>query len=146
VDWAVEPATRFFFRLSLCVVFTDREHDSFRISPRWQKRNSLLHCGLRSWADACEWAWRLPLQFEEADVIWFFTKESERLSYEIRIAFEEDVYELVVRSSSGAFREQFTSEESLLKRRVELERALRALGWRERTGPAASDQGRRRAG
>jgi hypothetical protein len=65
-------------------------------------------------------------------VIWFFTRESARLSYEIRTAFDDDMYELVVRSSFGSeFRERFSAEEALLKRRAELERILRGLGWRE---------------
>jgi hypothetical protein len=69
-----------------------------------------------------------------ATVIWFFTRDAERTSYEIRAAFEEGSYELIVRSSSGSVcRERFTSEAQLLQRRDQIEQGLRAAGWKDET-------------
>jgi hypothetical protein len=67
---------------------------------------------------------------EDATVIWFFTRKAERTSYEIRAAFEEGSYELIVRLPTGCEqRERFASESELLERRDQLERSLRAEGW-----------------
>lgn len=77
-------------------------------------------------------------------MIWFFTRDAERTSYEIRVAFEESSYELIVRSPTGEeTQERFTSGAQLLKRREELDQALREEGWHDEAEGLCGETSRR---
>lgn len=77
-------------------------------------------------------------------MIWFFRRDAERTSYEIRVAFDELSYELIIRSPSGSVtQERFTSGAQLLKRREELDEALRAQGWRDESDGLCGESSRR---
>jgi hypothetical protein len=77
-------------------------------------------------------------------VIWFFRREAERTSYEIRVAYEEGAYELIVRSPAGdESQERFTSGAQLLKRREELDQSLREQGWHDENEGLCGESSRR---
>jgi hypothetical protein len=64
-------------------------------------------------------------------MIWFFDREGQRLSYEIRRTDVGDGYELVVTHPDGHTEVERMDEPSdLLKRCAELGETLREDGWR----------------
>ena len=66
-------------------------------------------------------------------MIWFFERDESRLHYEIRRQADGHDYELVITSPDGRqVIEDYADPLELLHRTEELERSLRAEGWRAR--------------
>lgn len=64
-------------------------------------------------------------------MIWFFERDDSRLSYEIRRQADGHDYELVITSPDGRQHiEDYADPLELLHRTEQLERSLRADGWR----------------
>jgi hypothetical protein len=64
-------------------------------------------------------------------MIWFFDREGQRLTYEIRRTDVGDGYELVVTHPDGRTEvEQMEEPSELLKRCAELAETLKHEGWR----------------
>jgi hypothetical protein len=64
-------------------------------------------------------------------MVWLLEQSGKRRSFEVRLAFEGDGYELVIDDGSTVHVEQFMLLAPLLRRQEELLSAWKALGWTE---------------
>ena len=64
-------------------------------------------------------------------MLWFFERQNSRLHYEVRRQTDGDDFELVITHPDGHLDvEQFADSVSLFARMQQLQRTLRAEGWR----------------
>ena len=62
-------------------------------------------------------------------MVWLLEQSGKKRSFEVRLAFEGDGYELVVNDGSAVHIERFVLLAPLLRRQEEVLSAWKALGW-----------------